>query len=57
MYCEADITVSASKIDFVKMVNTKVISEEVNIEGDREQFTAFIENTDIFTRDFGIVLP
>lgn len=54
---EADITVSASKIDFVKMVNTKVISEEVNIEGDREQFTAFIENTDIFTRDFGIVLP
>ena len=53
----ADISVSAAKLEFVKMVFTKAVSEAVDVEGDREQLITFLENTDTFTRDFGIVLP
>jgi len=54
---EADITISAAKLGFVKMLNTKALTDETQIEGDSEQFVSFLENTDTFTRDFGIVLP
>jgi alkyl sulfatase BDS1-like metallo-beta-lactamase superfamily hydrolase len=53
----ADISVSATKLEFAKMVFTKAVTEAVNVEGDREQLISFMENTDTFTRDFGIVLP
>lgn len=54
---EADITISAAKLGFVKMLNTNALTDETQIEGDSEQFVSFLENTDTFTRDFGIVLP
>lgn len=54
---EADITISAAKLGFVKMLNTKALTDKTQIEGDSEQFVSFLENTDTFTRDFGIVLP
>ena len=53
----ADISVSASKLEFAKMIFTKTVTEAIKLEGDREQLITFLNNTDTFTRDFGIVLP